>query len=168
MELITPSKKYLKQYIEACKAYEQTDIECCFQNSTNPNILQTFIDNQDQSKLPAEYVTRTTYWLVDDDKFLGQIDIRHRLTPALEKYGGHIGYAIAFGIFNKGLGTKMLELALPKAKELGLNKVLITCDDDNIGSARVIEKNGGILQDKIKNIRDEKEITTRRYWIEIK
>ena len=66
-----------------------------------------------------------------------------------------------------GYGTKMLELALKKAKLIGLNKVLITCDDDNPGSARVIEKNGGILENKILNIIDGQQVLIRRYWIDI-
>ena len=63
----------------------------------------------------------------------------------------------------------MLSLALKYAEEeLGLNKVLLTCNDDNIGSYRVIEKNGGVLQDKIKNHINGKEQLSRRYWITIK
>ena len=58
----------------------------------------------------------------------------------------------------------MLELALKEAKKIGLSKVLITCDDDNIGSARVMEKNGFILQDKLENTFDGKTFVTRRYW----
>lgn len=67
-----------------------------------------------------------------------------------------------------GAGTLMLKLALKYAEnELGLEKVLITCDDDNLGSARVIEKNGGVLQDRIQNVIDGKDVIMRRYWIEI-
>ena len=61
----------------------------------------------------------------------------------------------------------MLALALKKAKQLKLEKVLITCDDTNPASARVIEKNGGVLENKVTNIIDDKPIVTRRYWIDL-
>ena len=68
----------------------------------------------------------------------------------------------------KGYGTKMLSMALTYCKEtLNLHKVLITCDDDNIGSIRVIENNGGILENKVKNSLPRGNVITRRYWINI-
>ena len=90
--------------------------------------------------------------MVDDDKdyFIGEISIRHNLNAALEKYGGHIGYGIRFSEWNKGFGTLMLKLALIEAKKIGLSKVLVTCDDSNAASARVMEKNGFVLGDIIK------------------
>ena len=65
---------------------------------------------------------------------------------------------------NKGYGTKILELALDEAKKLGIEKALLTCEDDNINSAKVIEKNGGVLENKVTGDRKLK----RRYWIENK
>ena len=82
----------------------------------------------------------------------------------MEKYGGHIGYGIRFSEWNKGFGTLMLKLSLIEAKRIGLSRILITCDDDNVGSARVMEKNGFILSDKIENNFDDGTIVTRRYW----
>ena len=58
----------------------------------------------------------------------------------------------------------MLKLALEKAREMGISKVLITCDDDNLASAKVMEKNDMVLQDKVENIIDGQKIITRRYW----
>jgi len=106
------------------------------------------------------------FWLVDDetDYFIGEISIRHRLNEVLERYGGHIGYGIRVSEWNKGFGTLMLELALREAKKIGLSKILITCDENNIGSAKVMEKNGFVLGDKIENVFDEKIVVTRRYW----
>ena len=103
--------------------------------------------------------------MVDDEKhyFIGEITIRHRLNAALERYGGHIGYGVRFSEWNKGFGTLMLELALAEAKKLGLREILITCDDQNIGSARVMEKNGFTLGDKVENTFNQETIITRRY-----
>lgn len=82
----------------------------------------------------------------------------------MERYGGHIGYGVRYSEWNKGFDTRMLELALVEAKKIGLSKVLITCDDCNIGSARVMEKNGCVLFDKIENSIDGKSLIIRRYW----
>ncbi|MGN1405499.1 MAG: GNAT family N-acetyltransferase, partial [Erysipelotrichaceae bacterium] len=105
------------------------------------------------------------YWLVDDERdyFIGEVSIRHRLNESLERYGGHIGYGIRCSEWNKGYGTLLLKYALEKAFELGLDSILITCDDDNIGSYRVMEKNGFKLRDKVENNINGKAILTRRY-----
>ena len=78
--------------------------------------------------------------------------------------GGHIGYGVRYSEWNRGYGTKMLGLALEKAKELHLSLVLITCNDDNLASARVMEKNGFVLGDKIIVSVDGEDYLTRRYW----
>ncbi|MDI9540519.1 MAG: GNAT family N-acetyltransferase [Bacillota bacterium] len=86
------------------------------------------------------------------------------MNDALEQRGGHIGYGIRYSEWNRGYGTKMLALALEKAKGMHISPVLITCNDDNIASARVIEKNGFVLKDKILVSIDGKDYLTRRYW----
>lgn len=106
--------------------------------------------------------------MINNEKFIGEINIRHELNSFLINYGGHIGYEVRQSECMKGYGTKMLSMALKYCKEaLNLNKVLITCDDDNIGSIKVIENNGGILENKVKNILPRGNVTTRRYWINI-
>ncbi len=105
---------------------------------------------------------------IDGDNFIGRISIRIKLTPELLKYGGNISYAIHPKYWKMGYGTNALNLGLKKAVEIGLNdKVLITCDDDNIGSYRIIEKCGGILENKVINTDGEEEFLTRRYWIKL-
>lgn len=90
--------------------------------------------------------------------------IRHRLNEHLLRIGGHIGYGIRPSERNKGYATMQLALALDKAKEMGLTRVLLTCDKYNIGSAKTIINNGGILDSE--DIIDGIEI--QRYWIELK
>ncbi|MBR6051706.1 MAG: GNAT family N-acetyltransferase [Clostridia bacterium] len=77
--------------------------------------------------------------------------------------GGHIGYGVRYSEWNRGYGTKMLALALDKAKEMHISPVLITCNDDNLASARVIEKNGFTLENKIIVFKDGKDFLKRRY-----
>jgi predicted acetyltransferase len=94
------------------------------------------------------------------------ITIRHALTPCLEAHGGHIGYSIRPTEQRKGYATRMLALALEKARQIGLQRVLITCDQRNVASARVIQKNGGLLKNEMPSDQPGRE-WTQRYWIEL-
>ncbi len=103
------------------------------------------------------WVPATHLWYVDGAVFLGRLSIRHRLTPWLLEYGGHIGYDVRPSARGNGHATAMLREALPWCRKLGIDPVLVTCDTDNVASRRVIEHAGGIFEDK----RDNK----LRYWI---
>ena len=115
--------------------------------------------------LPPGRVQANSFWLVGNNQIFGQSSLRHHLNLELEHEGGHIGYAIRPTERRKGYGTLILNLTLEKAKNLGLNRVLVTCDTDNIGSAKIIEKNGGKLAGRAISNRTGKPIS--RYWIEI-
>ena len=112
---------------------------------------------QPHTPLPPEIVPSTTLWWVEGDDYLGRLSIRHRLTQWLFDFGGHIGYAVRPSKRGQGHATAMLAASLPWAAELGIDPVLVTCDDTNNASRRVIEVNGGVLDDQ----RKEK----LRYWI---
>ncbi|MHC5061982.1 MAG: GNAT family N-acetyltransferase, partial [Planctomycetota bacterium] len=90
--------------------------------------------------LPQGWVPASTYWLICQGRIIGTCNLRHELNDFLREYGGHIGYSIRPSQRGKGYGSQMLTLALEKALELGIKQVLVTCDDNNIASARVIEK----------------------------
>ena len=116
--------------------------------------------------LPEGLVPQTHYWLVRDGVVLGTVRLRHRLTPHLVSYGGHIGYDSRPSARGNGYATWLLVAALEKARALGLQGVLVTCDTDNPASTRVIEKNGGVFRDASPATDDEKE--TARYWIDLR
>jgi predicted acetyltransferase len=82
----------------------------------------------------------------------------------LFNFGGHIGYGIRPSERKKGYASLMLSLALPIAKKVGLEKVLITCDKSNLGSARTIISNGGVLENEVR----EEDDIVQRYWIDIR
>jgi predicted acetyltransferase len=103
---------------------------------------------QEDAPRPAGFVPSTTLWWVSADEYLGRIAIRHRLTPNLRDYGGHIGYDVRPSARRRGHATAMLAAALPVAHALGIDPALVTCDEDNIASRKVIEANGGTLEDQ--------------------
>ena len=107
---------------------------------------------------PAHHVPSTTLWWVEGDEYLGRLGIRHRLAPGqIGERNGHIGYDVRPSARRRGHAAAMLAAALPIAGSLGLPQVLITCDHDNEASRRTIERNGGVLHDKL----DEK----LRFWL---
>ncbi|MBO5037303.1 MAG: GNAT family N-acetyltransferase [Clostridia bacterium] len=168
IKLVEPSEQYIKSYIEASDEYDEHDVPYYgLADARKIDILEDFDRSRNERDLEPGRVGAHFFWLVDDEKdyFIGEIVIRHNLDEELERYGGHIGYGIRFFEWNKGYATLMLKLALEEAKKIGLSKILITCFDSNIASARVMEKNGFVLGDKIENaFNDGSTCITRRYW----
>ena len=93
-------------------------------------------------------VPHTTWWWVDGEDYLGRISVRHRLTQFLRDVGGHVGYYVRPSRRRRGHATAMLRAVLPYAADLGLEQVLVTCDDSNEGSRRAIEAAGGAFEDQ--------------------
>ncbi len=115
--------------------------------------------------LPADSVPQEEYWLVDRETgaVLGAIRIRLAITPRLEQIDGQIGYNVRPSARCKGCGSRMLAMALDLLRKRGWKRVLITCNADNLASARVIEKNGGVLENRV--IEEETGKLISRYWI---
>jgi predicted acetyltransferase len=104
------------------------------------------------------WVPSTLLWIVDDDdEVVGRVSIRHRLTEQLLQVGGHIGYAVMPSARRRGHATAALAQSLAVARGLGIGPALVTCDDTNVASRLVIEKNGGVLED----VREHK----MRFWV---
>lgn len=164
-----PSEKYKDSFVEGIQELfsdgwhtDRSESEHKDKINNFEKYIQSLEDGEKGIGLPEGYVPHTQFWIIDNDEFIGEIDFRHKLNDNLEKIGGHIGYAIRPKYRRQGYASFATEEVLKYAHDFGLDKVLITCDDNNIGSIKVIEKNGGILQDKIDN---GKEVLTRRYWI---
>ena len=114
---------------------------------------------------PETYVPATTFFGVreSDGRIIGILDVRHELSGGLIKYVGNVGYSVRPTERKKGYATVMLKLALDYCLELGLIRALITCNKENIASARVIVKNGGLLENEIPE--EGKDKIIQRYWI---
>ena len=118
-----------------------------------------------EDTVPKGLVPSSTYLAVreKDNYIVGMIDIRHYLNEYLTQAGGHIGYGVRKTERNKGYAKQMLKLALEKCKELKIKKVLITCDEDNIASEKVILSVNAKLED-IRNVDGENK---KRFWIDL-
>ena len=116
-------------------------------------------------ELNNDWVPDTTLFCLDRDRniFVGAVSIRHYLNDKLLKTGGHIGDGIRPGERRKGYATAMIALALEECKKLGITRVLMCCDKNNIGSAKSIIKNGGVLENEI----EEDGHIEQRYWIQL-
>lgn len=167
LRLITPCEEYLNSYIEAYN--EDVNFRAGMDECLCPpeTVIETACQYRNGIDLPPERVPSSMLWLVTDNEFIGCTDIRHYLTDRLLLSDGHIGYEVRFSKWNKGYGTKLLALSLQYAKEnFHFDKVLVTCDEDNFASARVIEKNGGIWENTLETIDDDgRKHMTKRYWI---
>ena len=111
-----------------------------------------------------DFVTTSTYYLLEEERVIGAVNIRHYLNDYLLKHGGHIGYGVRLSERRKGYATSLLRFALEKLEELGVDRVLVTCDKDNPGSSKTIINCGGVLENEI--LFDGN--MTQRYWIEKK
>lgn len=108
-------------------------------------------------------VPDSTFFCLDTDRnrMVGAVNIRHYLNDSLLRNGGHIGDGVRPSERRKGIATKMIALALQECRQLGIDHVLMVCSKENIGSAKSILKNGGILENEI--VVDG--VTEQRYWI---
>jgi predicted acetyltransferase len=118
-----------------------------------------------EGKEEGGYVPATTLFCLDVERdiFVGAVNIRHYLNDSLLLNGGHIGDGIRPSERRKGFATRMIGLALEECRRLGINRVLMVCDKSNIGSAKSIINNGGMLENEI----ELDGITEQRYWIEL-
>lgn len=109
------------------------------------------------SRRSHRLVPGTTLWWVDGTEYLGRVSIRHRLNERLTEIGGHIGYWVRPSARRQGHGLAIVRAALPIAYGLGIDPALITCDADNVASRRIIERVGGVL--------DDRRADALRYWV---
>ncbi len=162
-ELIRPTVRLGESFAEAIDEFIAEGRGGPDDNSLTGDIIRNFANRREGSTWvadflefegrwetdPPEYfVPMSVYWWVEGDRYLGRISIRHRLNQQLSDIGGHIGYDMRPSARRRGHATAMLAAALPRAAELGIDRALITCDRDNVASRKVIERNGGVYEDR--------------------
>jgi predicted acetyltransferase len=172
--LITPCLDYLASYLEALREghSDTTDPHlqvplAVIEAAPDTHIAalskrETIIrlpDGTDLGSVPYAHL-----WLVAGDELIGRVSIRYALNQRLIRFGGHIGYGIRPSRRRQGCGRQALVLAKANVRAQGLSRVLLTCADSNLGSARIIESCGGALE-SVEPHSDPPHVMTRRYWI---
>lgn len=170
--LVEPDVVYENQFLAMVSQYKNagdTDYYGLYKESMDG--FEKYVDNlhgyAQGINIAEDWVPYYTYWLTNNEKqLLGVIRIRTSLdNDYVEKYAGHIGYDISPLHRQKGYGKEILRLGLDKARMLGLQKVLITCNFDNEGSIKIIESNGGVFESEIYKESENKLL--RRYWVDL-
>lgn len=166
--LIVPDARFHSSWLEAAEEFAGArqdgggSEDWSLDDLRDPVHFGRFVDELVADALPGSprkpgYVPCTYLWMVEGDTFLGSLAIRHELNDFLFNQGGHIGYSVRPSARRRGHAAQALMDALPVAGELGIDRVLVTCDEDNAGSRATIEKNGGAYEDSRNGV--------QRYWI---
>lgn len=171
LRLEPPDARYRTTYLEALREFRAEGhlralhAEYFHASTDFEAFVTSLLEKANPEKVPVDCVLESVLWLMCDGLLLGRVSIRHELNAALREFGGHIGYEIRPSRRRMAYGTRALALALPMAAGLGIERALVTCDADNIGSRRIIEKNGGTLEGEFR-VSGSKGVH-RRYWIEL-
>ncbi|OIN24033.1 GNAT family N-acetyltransferase [Vibrio barjaei] len=170
MELVTPSLERMQAFEAFYQDFELNDVDNAeyYREGVSdfPRYVQRLIDEAKGINLRQGYVPCSHFWLLDSEqRILGAIRVRHHIDNGfLSLEGGHIGYDIAPSYRGAGYGKHMLKLVLLKANALGIERALVTADEDNVASRRVIESNGGELENIVMGKVYPNPIA--RYWVE--
>ncbi|MBW4862601.1 MAG: GNAT family N-acetyltransferase [Paeniclostridium sp.] len=172
IKLIKPTLEYANDIIKYRREFLELgdDMAGCG-NLRDCSSAKEWIDRigllESKETCPSDMVTSNTYIAVrlTDNKIVGVIDFRHNIDnhPILSVWGGHIGYSVRPCERKKGYATEMLRQNIINCKEYGLDKILITCDYDNVGSEKVILANGGVFESDI----EADGTIKKRYWIKL-
>ena len=168
--LIRPTSEYTGQIVEYRQEFldsgDSMDGTGPLRRIENPEeYIRTCAEYEDPERVPSRLVPATQFFFVrkSDNKLVGMIQVRHRFNDFLEKYAGHIGYSVRPSERRKGYAKEMLRMALPFCREIGIDKVLITCIDGNVGSEKTILANGGVYEYTIHEPNDNVDL--KRFWI---
>lgn len=167
LKLIKASKEYKEQICSMLDEWYSTG-EKIIPYSIRKNDYHDFdiyCDHLDCKDPTSNLVADSTFFCLDEDRniVVGAVNIRHYLNESLLLSGGHIGDGVRPSERRKGIATRMIGLALEECRKLGITKVLMVCDKENIGSAKSIKNNGGILENE--PIVDG--VPQQRYWIDL-
>ena len=164
-EYSTQIAEYRQEFLDAGDSMDGCGSLRVMENSFD--FIKKCKDYESEDTLPEGRVIATQFLLIRicDNRLVGMIQVRHYFNDYLEKYAGHIGYSIRPSERRKGYAKQMLKMTLPFCREIGLDKVLITCIDGNIGSEKTILANGGVYESTIHDPNENVEL--KRFWIKL-
>lgn len=170
--LSKPLDIYKESYISSLEEFQKEGLNLKYDKSDLANDFNKFIAEinklETNPKVENGRVKESTYWLIDNNEYIGRISIRHNLTPYLEKYDGNVGFEIRPSKRKRGYGKLILDLGIKEAEKLNLSKVFIMCKDKNISSIKIIEANKGILLERYNLKIEGKIYIIRKYIIVVK
>lgn len=168
-EIIYPSisrtvayERFLKDYLEDDQDYYSALKE--LYESVDGNAEFLILKQLAWSKgvgLPDGWFPVTTIWLLEGDDIVAEGILRHDLNDFLRGFAGHITYYVAPDYRGKGYGKVMLNALKHEAQKIGINELLICCDENNASSRKIIEASGAAKLDVIDNMEDHGEMTCR-------
>jgi predicted acetyltransferase len=151
IQLVPPAERYRESFLRGLREFQREGLPWWIGGDleTVEQDFAAYVEKKlaDANRRTEAVLPKTHLWAVAEDEFVGRISIFHELNDALRVEGGHIGYDTVPSFRGRGVATEMLRQALPIARALGLTEVLLTCDDTNAASIRVIESNGGALRE---------------------
>lgn len=171
LQLIKRCPEYVSGYKDYCRELYDNNIvyfRPCDPDSIDENWFfrtKPWYDKKEKGLIEGQAAS-FHYWAVDDGKFIGEFQLRTQFTEKVLTDIGSVGYAVRVSEQGKGYGTEILRQGLMLAKEYGMEKVLLTINEENTASIRLCEKAGGILEDTIEAYNEsEGHHYLRRYWI---
>jgi predicted acetyltransferase len=169
IQLVPPTERYRESFLRGLHEFRDEGLPWWTSGDleTVEEDFPAFVAKKlsDSTRRTETLVPKTHLWAVAEEQFVGRISIHHELNDALRVEGGHIGYDTMPSFRGRGIATEMLRQALPMARALGLTSVLLTCNDTNAASIRVIERNGGSLRET-RDLAADKPLK-RYYWISL-
>jgi len=170
LQLVPPAETYRESFLRGLGEFRSEGLSWWMGGAldTAEQDFTAFVAAKlsDASQSTKTLIPKTHLWAVTEQcQFVGRISIHHELSDALRIEGGHIGYDTVPSFRGRGVATEMLRQALPLARGLGLTEVLITCDDTNTASIRVIERNGGQLRET-RALKADRPLK-RYYWVSL-
>jgi predicted acetyltransferase len=150
LAMVRPSVRYRASFLDAVREVAEPDQRSLIYTTTSIEMVASdfpaYIDELLvlETSPPRPLVRDTVWWGVAEDRFVGRISFRHELNEHLRTIGGHIGYVVRLSERRKGYASEMLRQALATELARRVGEILITCDEDNLPSIRVIARNGGV------------------------
>jgi len=169
MKLLKPSMEYKQQVLEYKNEFIENGDDLAgtsyLRNYDDYEEWMKFVLDNEKESTKHSQVTASVFLAVreEDNKLVGIINIRHALNDYLLNFGGHIGYSVRKDERRKGYAKEMLKMELQECRKFGMKKALLTCDAENIASAKTIKYWGGILENEVT---EDGELI-QRYWIEL-
>lgn len=168
LRLVEPALAYKAAVLEAASelhAVGEWDITPDALAARFDDMLRELAASKDPATAPPGVLPYEDFWLLDESVWIGLLTLRTQINEQFLRSGGHIGYVIRPSRRQRGYGTALLRLGLEEARIRGLRRVLLTCAETNIGSRKVIEANGGRLENVV--VIEERSAPVRRYWIDL-